>query len=100
MKKFIIIAFLFLTGCFNQLSQMSGKVSKIDIGMSESQVISAIGKPSSVAAKEGVKMYNYKLYSTASQAIMDGTPDDFYILFKNGVVAAYGSLAEIQALSK
>ena len=100
MRIVIVILVILLSGCVNQLAKMSSNMAKVEIGMTEQSVVSAIGKPTSVSAKDGVKIYSYKLYTTTSAAVMDGSPDDYYILFRDGVVFAYGGADELKALSK
>jgi len=100
MRLLLLAGILLLAGCVNQLAQMSSNLSNVEIGMTEAQVVTAIGKPTAVSAKDGVKIYNYKLYTTTSAAVMDGTPENFYIFFKEGAVIAYGGVEELRALSK
>lgn len=100
MRVASLIMVVLLSGCVNQLAKMSSNMAKVEIGMTEQSVVSAIGNPTSVSAKNGVKIYNYKLYTTTSAAVMDGRPENYYILFGNGVVIAYGGVEELNALSK
>lgn len=100
MKVVIVVLMVLLSGCFNQLSRMSSNMAKIEVGMTESAVISAIGNPTAVSAKDGLKIYNYKLYTTTSAAVMDASPSDYYVIFQGGVVVVYGGVHELKALSK
>ncbi len=98
MKHITALVFLLLSACVNQLGQMSSKMMNVQLGMDEEELILVMGNPTSVSALENVKIYNYKLYTTTSTAVMDGTPEDFYVIFRDGVVSAYGGTGALSAL--
>ncbi len=97
MKHITALVFLLLSACVNHLGQMSSKIMNVQLGMDAGELIQVMGKPTSVSALENVKIYNYKLYTTTSTAVM-GTPEDFYVIFRDGVVSAYGGIGVLSAL--
>ena len=98
MKSLIILFCLLLSACVNQLAQMSSKMINVQMGMNEQEIVQVMGNPTSVSAAENLKIYNYKLYTTASSAVADGRPEDFYIIFNDGVVSSYGGVQVLNAL--
>lgn len=89
---------LLLSACVNHLAQMSSKINNVQLGMNEQELAQVMGDPTSVSATENRKIYNYKLYTTTSSAISDNQPEDFYIIFSDGIVSSFGEAEALNAL--
>lgn len=99
--KILVLALtgVILSGCVHQLAQMSSKMVNVQLGMNEKEIVQVMGGPTSVTAtEESRKIFNYKLYTTASSAVSDGEPEDFFIVFNEGVVSSYGGVDVLNAL--
>lgn len=77
---------------------MSSKMINVQMGMNEQELVQVMGAPTSVSATENRKIYNYKLYTTTSSAISDNQPEDFYIVFSDGVVSSFGEAEVLNVL--
>ncbi len=66
----------------------ANKMNAINIGMSEDEVIAAMGAPASTSAVENSKYLRYKLWA--------GGPflDDYFVELRNGKVLAYGRVGD------
>lgn len=77
---------------------MSSKMNDVQMGMNEQELFQVMGAPTSVSATDNRKIYNYKLYTTTSSAISDNDPEDFYIIFRDGIVSSFGEVEVLNAL--
>lgn len=85
MRSVLVLLAVLLTAC--QMS--SSRLSNIHLGMTESQVVQTMGRPSSrIETKEGV-VFNYSLAESLADSLNEvGTP--YCIRFIDGKVDSYG----------
>jgi len=76
----LMVVFL-LTGC---AAGGAGKLNRVKIGMSETEVIEAIGTPSTKSASGDTAYLNYNLYSDWI------FPDTYFVRLTAGKVDAFG----------
>ena len=74
----------------------SGKVNGVQIGMTKEQVITTMGKPVSVSAKDGPEYLNYKLSETDDDAFR-GWTSPYYVRLINGKVDSYGRTGDFDS---
>ena len=80
----LLILLLFLAlGCAS-----SSKINAVDLGMSEDEVIAAMGEPDSTSAVENSVFLRYRLWA--------GGPflDDYFVELRDGRVLAYGRVGD------
>jgi len=65
------------------------KMNKVELGMTKSEVIQAIGNPISVSAQGKSEYLNYKLYET-SDDVWGGGTTPYYVRLVGGQVESYG----------
>jgi hypothetical protein len=77
------VLLMLVSGCAS-----SNKINAVDIGMSEDEVIAAMGEPDSTSAVENSVFLRYKLWA--------GGPflDDYFVELKDGKVSAYGRVGD------
>ena len=61
-------------------------LTKVTLGMTKAQVISALGEPSSVGGEQGVET----LYYRKMGHVTDWAPTSYEVIFKDGKVIKYG----------
>lgn len=86
---FSVIALL-LVGCASPGKKLSG----VSTGMTKSEVISILGKPTSVSASGAVELLNYSL--NANRALFTTDWDDYFVRLVNGRVESYGRRGDLQ----
>ena len=74
-------------------------MNKVQIGMTKSEVIKAIGNPASVSAKDDNEYLNYSLSETDDQAF-EGITVPYYVRLINGRVDSYGRLGDFDSTQK
>lgn len=96
MKNFILMISLAiaLAGCAT-----AHKMNKVQIGMTKSEVIKAMGPPVSISAKGGSEYLNYSLSETDDQASY-GITRPYYVRLINGRVDSYGRLGDFDSTQK
>lgn len=72
------------------------KMNKLQIGMTKSEVIKAMGPPASMSAKSGSVYLNYSLSETDDQAFY-GFTKPYYVRLINGKVDSYGRLGDFDS---
>ena len=77
----VLLIVLMLTGC---ALGRAGKLNDVKMGMSEAEVIEAIGTPSTKSAMGDTAYLHYNLYSDWI------FPEEYYVRLVNGKVDAYG----------
>jgi len=93
MKHFIfIVVAAFLVGC----AASSGKINVVQIGMTKAEVISVMGDPVSVSAKDATEYLNYALAESFSDSYnLRTTP--YYVRLINGKVDSYGRTGDFDS---
>jgi hypothetical protein len=93
MRNFLsfLIATILLTSCAT-----SGRINRINVGMTKNQVISTMGNPKSISAIGNIEFLNYKLAETTDDA-WRSTYTDYYVKIVNGVVESYGRLGDFDS---
>ena len=92
MKHLILLIFtLLLVSCAT-----SGKINGLQIGMTKEQVITSMGKPVSISAKDGTEYLNYKLSETDDDAFR-GWTSPYYVRLINGKVDSYGRTGDFDS---
>jgi outer membrane protein assembly factor BamE (lipoprotein component of BamABCDE complex) len=93
MKHFFsyLLVLLLLTGCAT-----AKKINRVSIGMSKSQVIQLMGRPSSTSAKGNIEYLIYKLSETDDHAWY-GIYTDYFVKLINGHVDSYGKLGDFDS---
>ena len=76
---------LLLTGC---AAGGAGKLNQVKLGMTEAQVLAAIGTPSTKSASGDTTYLHYNLYSDWF------FPDMYFVRLSEGKVDAYGRKGE------
>ena len=69
---------------FTACAGTASKMNRVQIGMTESQVVDTIGPPDSTSATPGVVYFRYRLSSGWMFS------DDYYVRLRDGIVDAYG----------
>jgi hypothetical protein len=79
----LILLLVLILGCAS-----SSKINAVDLGMSEAEVVAAMGEPDSTSAVENSVLLRYKLWA--------GGPflDDYFVELKDGRVLAYGRVGD------
>ena len=85
---------LTLLGC-----AMAQRINDVQVGMTREEVISAIGKPTSISAKDGIKYLNYRFSETIDHAIQ-GVTIPYYVRLINGRVDSYGRAGDFDSTQK
>jgi len=90
----ILVIFLIITGCAT-----SGMINGVQLGMTQAEVTSIMGKPVSVSAQGGSKYLNYKLSETDDDAFM-GWTTPYYVRLINGKVESFGRTGDFDSTQK
>ena len=94
MRKYILP--VMLLGLFVFSCATAGKLNRVSIGMTKDEVIAAIGKPTSVSAKDGTEYMNYRFSETDSEAYY-GIQAQYYVRLINGKVDSYGKRGDFDS---
>jgi len=87
----IIITFL-ITAC----AATSTKINNVSLGMSKSDVIKAMGEPTSVSARNNTEYLRYELFESGYAAFKQwGTT--YFVKLVNGKVSSYGKLGDFDS---
>jgi hypothetical protein len=86
-----LIATIIITSCAT-----SGRINRINVGMTKNQVISTMGNPKSTSANGNAEFLNYKLAETDDDAFY-GNYTDYYVKLVNGTVESYGRLGDFNS---
>jgi tetratricopeptide (TPR) repeat protein len=97
----IVLVGLFIVGCATAPSAMN----KVSVGMTKSEVVSALGQPQSTRATQGVEYLIYhcrevsigRQYFMATQGISGEMEADYYVRLVNGRVDAYGKQGDFDS---
>jgi len=94
--KYIAIALftLVLLGCAT-----AHKINNVQLGMTKEEVIAAIGKPTSISAKDGTEYLNYRLSETDDHAFY-GVTTPYFVRLVNGKVDSYGRTGDFDSTQK
>ena len=93
MKYILLLAVsLISSGCYTGMGQHSSKFNNISLGMSKAEVISAIGKPQSTSAKDGVEYMTYNVFE-----VVFGQYVPYFVRIKNGKVESYGKMGDFDS---
>ncbi|MBK7207662.1 MAG: SHOCT domain-containing protein [Elusimicrobia bacterium] len=93
-SSYLLILALVLMGCAT-----AGKISSVQIGMTKGEVISVMGRPASISAKDGTEYLNYSLSETSDQAFY-GITRAYFVRLINGIVDSYGRLGDFDSTQK
>ena len=88
--SFALVAIV-LSGCAT-----ANKISRVQIGMTEENVVQTIGKPASTSAKGDTKYLNYSLSETSDDAFY-GRTRAYFVRLVNGIVDSYGRLGDFDS---
>ena len=104
MKLINLIAILLLVGCAAvPVGPKSTEMNKVSLGMSKNEVISAIGKPNRVSAKERITYLIYLLVDdvdytqssiTLGIAPPQTTKSEYFVELQNNSVVSYGKVGD------
>ncbi|MBK7689106.1 MAG: SHOCT domain-containing protein [Elusimicrobia bacterium] len=75
------------------------KTAPVQIGMTKGEVISVMGRPASISAKDGTEYLNYSLSETSDQAFY-GITRAYFVRLINGIVDSYGRLGDFDSTQK
>jgi outer membrane protein assembly factor BamE (lipoprotein component of BamABCDE complex) len=94
--KFIAITFifLFLFGCAT-----AHIINSVQLGMTKQEVVAAIGKPTSISAKDGTEYLNYRFSETDDDAFY-GVTTPYFVRLVNGQVDSYGRSGDFDSTQK
>jgi outer membrane protein assembly factor BamE (lipoprotein component of BamABCDE complex) len=95
--KYLILAvtMIFLASC----TGTSYKMNDLSIGMTKEDVISALGKPVSVSAKDGTEYLNYRFSENSDQEFL-GLTKPYFVRLISGKVDSYGKLGDFDSIQK
>jgi hypothetical protein len=91
--RFIFAMFLFATLCG---CATSGKINSVQVGMTKGEVITVMGNPVSVSAKEETEYLNYKLSETDDDAFR-GWTTPYYVRLIQGKVDSFGRTGDFDS---
>lgn len=91
MRNSAIVLCLLLAGCAT-----SGKINRVQLGMTKQQVIQTMGQPVSVSAQAGSEYLNYKLSETSDDAFV-GVTTPYYVRLINGKVDSFGRTGDFNS---
>lgn len=95
MKHILIALFtLILFGCAT-----AHKINNVQLGMTKEEVISAIGRPASISAKDGTEYLNYRFSETDDHAFY-GIKTPYFVRLVNGRVDSYGATGDFDSTQK
>lgn len=89
-----VILGLLLFGCANAYN-----INKVQLGMTKEEVISSIGKPASISAKDNTEYLNYRFSETDDHAFY-GITTPYFVRLVNGVVDSYGRIGDFDSTQK
>lgn len=94
--KYLAISFvtLILFGCAT-----AHKINNVQLGMTKQEVIAAIGKPTSISAKDGTEYLNYRFSETDDHAFY-GVTTPYFVRLVNGKVDSYGRTGDFDSTQK
>ena len=81
---FIGLLALVLLGCAT-----AHKINGVQLGMTKEEILTAIGKPVSISAKDGTEYLNYRFSETDVHA-RRGRTTRYFVRLVNGKVDSYG----------
>lgn len=86
-----------LSGCITTTSHYGTRpdLSKLQIGMSQEEVINILGKPVNVAASEGVTYLQYGWDSPWDGRV--GATEEYFVRLVNGKVNAFGEKGDFDS---
>lgn len=90
MRAFVL-AFL-VAGCAT-----TSRLNDISVGMTQEQVITKMGNPTSMAAQEGIEVFRYYLYQPLGQGMLEEPRTDYFVKFSNGLVVGYGKMGDFDS---
>jgi hypothetical protein len=85
--KYLVVAMftsVFLVGCASAY-----KISSVQLGMTKDEVITVMGKPTSISAQGGSEYLNFNLSETDDDAY-HGKTTPYYVRLINGKAESYG----------
>ncbi len=101
---FYILLVTLLSGCAAvPVGKKSDALNNVSVGMAKSEVISTVGVPSRVSAKEGVEYLIYRLiddidYTVSSLTLGVAPPEitksDYFIKITGGKVTSFGKIGD------
>ena len=87
----MVVAAILTAGCAT-----AHKMNSVSIGMTKQEVISVLGPPTSISAKEGVEYLNYR-FSETGLAASYGITSPYFVRIINGKVESYGRLGDFDS---
>lgn len=72
------------------------KINNVALGMTKSQVIEAVGKPTSTSATGSTEYLNYRLYESYNAAY-NYASTEFYVRLVDGRVDSYGKKGDFDS---
>jgi len=91
---FTTLAAIILFGCAT-----AHKINSVQLGMSKDEVVSTIGEPTSVSAKDGTEYLNYRFSETDDHAFY-GVTTPYYVRLVDGKVDSYGRTGDFDSTQK
>jgi outer membrane protein assembly factor BamE (lipoprotein component of BamABCDE complex) len=90
----ILLSTLFLFGCAT-----AHKISNVKMGMTKDEVVTTIGKPTSISAKDNTEYLNYRFSETDDHAFY-GITTPYFVRLINGKVDSYGRTGDFDSTQK
>lgn len=90
----LLVIFLIITGCAT-----AGMINGVQLGMTQEEVVTIMGKPVSVSAQGGSKYLNYKLSETDDDAFR-GWTIPYYVRLIDGKVESFGRAGDFDSTQK
>ena len=90
----ILLSTLFLFGCAT-----AHKISNVKMGMTKDEVVTTIGKPTSISAKDNTEYLNYRFSETDDHAFY-GITTPYFVRLINGKVDSYGRTGDFDSTKK
>lgn len=87
----IVIAAILSTGCATSAS----KLNSVNVGMTKQDVISVLGSPASISAKEGVEYLHYVFQIPGTVGLRNVS--NYFVRLTNGKVDSYGHLGDFNS---
>ncbi len=90
MKKLLVLLCLGLLGCAT-----ASNLNNVSLGMSKSDVVKALGSPSSVSAKDNVEYLQYSSYKPFTSP--SEWHSNYFVRLVNGKVESYGKVGDFDS---
>jgi hypothetical protein len=92
--KAIILSLLLLVGCAT-----AGRMNKVSMGMTKTEVLKALGNPNSTSAQGELEYLTYIFYASNDDAFY-GRETSYFVRLINGKVESYGRTGDFDSTKK